>query len=385
VNGIAQDHRGIVLHHAEAREEITRALDDRGRRARWGAAVSRWTFVERPFRGPSGRLTFNQKEACMRNLIFGSMIVVCACRAPHERPAKIGDDAMLTRGALANERPPIIDMHHHAALPPHAVAPGAPALCRPEPCTGEGGATVDHQETRKKTLAAMDRYNIVRAFLSGVDPAIVQEWVAAAPGRFIAAPFILRPGQPPAEALRRDLAAGRLAGVGEIATQLSGIAPNDPALEPYFALAEERDVPVLIHTLGIGPYLPSFRVGAGNPVLLEDVLVRHPKLRLFVENAGYPYRGEMIAMMTQYPRLHADVSTITWVIPRAAFYDHLEALVRAGLGKRLMFGSDQMRWPDKIGEGIEAIEKAPFLTPEQKRDILYHNAARFLRMEPERE
>jgi predicted TIM-barrel fold metal-dependent hydrolase len=73
------------------------------------------------------------------------------------------------------------------------------------------------------------------------------------------------------------------------------------------------------------------------------------------------------------------------VIPRPAFYNYLRQLIDAGLGKRLMFGSDQMRWPDKIGEGIEAIEKAPFLTPEQKRDILYHNAARFLRMEPERE
>jgi len=114
-----------------------------------------------------------------------------------------------------------------------------------------------------------------------------------------------------------------------------------------------------------------------------DGSVRHPKLRLFVENAGYPFRDEMIAVMTQYPQLHADVSTISWVIPRTAFHDYLEAFVRAGLGKRLMYGSGQMRWPEKIGEGIEAIEQAPFLTEEQKRDILYHNAVRFLRLEPD--
>jgi predicted TIM-barrel fold metal-dependent hydrolase len=46
-----------------------------------------------------------------------------------------------------------------------------------------------------------------------------------------------------------------------------------------------------------------------------------------------------------------------------------------------MFGSDQMRWPEKIGEGIAAIEQAPFLTDEQKRDILFNNAARFLRID----
>lgn len=55
-------------------------------------------------------------------------------------------------------------------------------------------------------------------------------------------------------------------------------------------------------------------------MLLEEVLVRHPKLRLFIENTGYPYRDEMIAMMTQYSQPHEDVSIISWVLPRAAFY-----------------------------------------------------------------
>ncbi|MGH9905382.1 MAG: amidohydrolase family protein, partial [Pyrinomonadaceae bacterium] len=196
-------------------------------------------------------------------------------------------------------------------------------------------------------------------------------------------PFILEAGRPDPEMLRQEYAAGRLSGMGEIGTQLNGVPPNDPRLEPYFALAEELDLPVLIHTLGIGPYMPGFRSAAGSPLLLEDVLVRHPRLRLFVENAGYPYRHEMIAMMYQYPQLYADVSTITWVIPRIAFYDYLKALVRAGLAKRLMFGSDQMVWPEKIGKAVETIEKAPFLTKEQKRDIFYNNAVRFLRLKQE--
>ena len=86
-------------------------------------------------------------------------------------------------------------------------------------------------------------------------------------------------------------------------------------------------------------------------------------------------------MRTQCPQLHGDVSTIGWVLPRAAFYDHVQALVRAGLGKWVMFGSDQMRWPETIGEGIDAVEQAPFLREAQKRDILYHNAVRCLRLE----
>jgi hypothetical protein len=55
--------------------------------------------------------------------------------------------------------------------------------------------------------------------------------------------------------------------------------------------------------------------------------------------------------------------------------------MNAGFGKRLMFGSDQMVWPDAIGLAIEGIESASFLTEEQKRDIFYTNAVRFFRLE----
>src|SRR3546814_1858204 len=129
---------------------------------------------------------------------------------------------------------------------------------------------------------------------------------ATSPGRFSAAPFILKAKGPGLEKLRPQYTSGRFRGMGEIGTQLNGIPPNDPSLEPYFKLAEALDLPVLIHTLGIGPYMPHFRSSAGSPLLLEDVLVRHPKLRIFVENAGYPFRDEMIAMMYQYPQLYVD-------------------------------------------------------------------------------
>jgi len=45
---------------------------------------------------------------------------------------------------------------------------------------------------------------------------------------------------------------GRLAALSEITTQYAGIAPDDPRLEPYYALAKELDLPVGIH-LGPGP------------------------------------------------------------------------------------------------------------------------------------
>lgn len=280
-------------------------------------------------------------------------------------------------------RSPVIDMHMHAHDVPLPLQPGAPPPCLPRPCVPEGKATATAEESLRKTLVAMDRYNIVKGFLSSAELDLVYEWAEAAPGRFIAAPFIVEPGKISVEMLRREYQRGRLAGMGEIGSQLVGVPPNDPRLAAYFELAAEFGVPVLIHTEGIGPPLPGFRTAAGRPLLLEDVLVRHRDLKVFVENSGYPFLDEMTAMMYQYPNLYGDLSTITWVIPRPVFHRYLNALVGAGLGKRLMFGSDQMRWPEKIGKAIEAIEEADYLTDEQKRDILYNNAARFLGLSKE--
>ena len=48
--------------------------------------------------------------------------------------------------------------------------------------------------------------------------------------------------------------------------------------------------------------------------------------------------------------------------PRPAFYAFLKELVDAGYGDRIMFGSDQMIWPETIRIAIETVEAADFLT-----------------------
>jgi hypothetical protein len=44
------------------------------------------------------------------------------------------------------------------------------------------------------------------------------------------------------------------------------------------------------------------------------------------------------------------------------------------------FGS--LAWPKLMAYSISIIQNADYLTTEQKRDILYNNAARFLRLDP---
>lgn len=291
--------------------------------------------------------------------------------------------------ALSTDKPPIIDIHMHAQpIKAWGMPEGSPVprINFPDGFLKECLSPSTDDDILKQTIAQMEKHNIILGFLSGA-PKDVEHWVKFAPKKFMPSPLIPIPEpngkylMPSIDYLRAEHAAGRIMALGEFISQYHGMAPNDPKLEPYFDLAEELDIPVLIHTLGIGGPVPSFRSYNGRPLLLEDVVVKRPKLRIWVENAGWPFLDEFTALMYQYPQVYADLSTISWVIPRKTFHDYLKKLIDAGLGKRLMFGSDQMIWPETISLAIDSIEAATFLTEEQKRDIFYNNAARFLRLD----
>jgi predicted TIM-barrel fold metal-dependent hydrolase len=87
-----------------------------------------------------------------------------------------------------------------------------------------------------------------------------------------------------------------------------------------------------------------------------------------------------MAMLMLYPNVYADTGAIDWLLPKPAFHSYLKALVDAGFGKRIMFGTDQMYWPDAIGLAIDRVRSATFLTEEQKRDIFHNNAVRFYKL-----
>jgi predicted TIM-barrel fold metal-dependent hydrolase len=282
------------------------------------------------------------------------------------------------RGA---ERPPIIDVHVHAY-----TADARFGTRWTNPLTGlEMVATPDAESHERATAAAFARYNVVRAVVSGGDHDAVLRWREHDPGRIIAGFAVDDPSSLDLTFLRKEHAAGRLQVIGEVAPQYAGILPTDPRLEPLFALAEELDVPVAYH-MHPGPPgapymgLPKMRAGNGSPLLLEDVLVRHPKLRLYVMHAGWPMLDELVGLLYTHPQVYVDVAVIDWSQPRPEFHRYLRRLVEAGYGKRIMFGSDQMVWPDMIGVAVQAVESADFLSAEQKRDIFHDNAARFLRL-----
>ncbi len=277
---------------------------------------------------------------------------------------------------------PIIDVHLHAE-PVEWF--GTPA---PEWVPDGLAASKTDDELMRDTLLALERHNVVTALASGPND-FVKRWRAASPDRIVPSlwpenAWLPGTGATP-DVLEAEFRKGNLGAIAEVGWQYMGISPADPEAEPYLALAERLDIPVGIH-MGLGPpgasyeCCPNYRAVLGNPLLLEEALIRHPQLRIWIMHAGWPMLSETIALMHAHPQVYADVAVINWYLPRSEFHTYLRRLVEAGFGKRLMFGSDQMVWPGAISLAIEGIESADFLDAEQKRDIFYNNAARFLRL-----
>ena len=285
---------------------------------------------------------------------------------------------------------PIIDMHMHIFQWNRYGDPPPPNLI-----TGKRPTARSNTEAIEAYIAEMDRYNIVLAVGSG-ELEMVKKMKAHVPNGFFGGtvfPKYTSPVNkrmekwPSLNELRKLFESGQLKIMGEITAQYAGVAPNDPKLEPYFALAEELDIPVCFHT-GFGPPMspyvgdPNFRMRYGNPLLLEDVLVKHPRLRIYIAHGGYPNLSDTIALMLMYRQVYMDISAIDWLLTREEFQAYLQRLMQARLGDRIMFGTDQMIWPDAVGMSVDAVESATFLTEAQKRDIFFNNAAKFLRLDP---
>lgn len=299
---------------------------------------------------------------------------------------------------------PIIDMHLHA-YPANANGPAPNAVCVgfaanlkydpqvPWPAVLErmmkapscdkpiqGPAT--DEEVRDQTIAYMKKYN-VRGVLSGSSSAIKQ-WQAVAPDMFIPGFGLnIRRDDTTPEDIARLFDDGDLAVLAEVTNQYSGVFADDPDFAPYWEVAAEKDIPVGIH-IGVGPpgaphLYPDFLVQ--NPLRMENVLKRHPTLRVYLMHAAYPFVDDLKSLLYLYPQLYVGTGVLQIALPREEYYRFLENLVVSGFVDRIMFGSDQMNWPGAIEEGIDAINEAPFLTLEQKKAIFHDNAKRFLRLD----
>ncbi len=271
---------------------------------------------------------------------------------------------------------PIIDMHVHAYQQPNPMF----GMSFTHPLTGEVYNTVNNLEEHKAwTFGKFKEHRIVKAVVN-YNP----EWYEEDPYR-----VLLGVGNGDPEELKELHAADKLHVMAEMAQYYGGAQADDPALDPLFELAETLNIPVGYHIYPGGPPggmytgYPGVRAANADPMQIEQVLVNHPKLKVYIMHAGWPYLDDMKALLYAHPQLYVDVGVICWGQPRAEFHNFLKGLIDAGFGKRIMYGTDQMAFLGTFDQGIESIQSAPFLSLEQKADIFYNNATQFLNLTEE--
>ena len=280
-------------------------------------------------------------------------------------------------GMSQNTNRKIIDVHFHA-LRWNSFGNPPP----PNEVTGVEPSAKSDSEEQVNMLAALKKNGVVKAVLSGV-PVLVNKYNEADDGRLIGGWLVENEKEiPDTVTFVQMIKDGKLKVFGELGLVYFGKVLTDPMFEPYLSICERYNIPISLHT-GISfpntPYVccPQFRTSFGNPQLIEEVLVKHPKLRVQMAHMGYPYLEETIAILSVYPQVYVDIAAVDWLIPKTYFYNYLKTLIDGGFEKRIMYGSDEMVWSDAISLSIKNIETAPFLSEQQKQDIFYNNAATF--------
>jgi len=273
----------------------------------------------------------------------------------------------------------IIDVHFHARqFRDYGQTPA------PNPKTGKIPTWKNDKEVIDAMLATLKLNNVVKVIACG-SLTTVRNFQMADSGRIIPAlnyPDVQNNPLPDTASFIRDFLEKKFIVFGELGLQYVGKTLGDPELEPYLAICERMGIPVALHTGMSFPNTtytccPKFRTHLGNPLLIEEVLVKHPKMKIQLMHLGFPWLQETKAIMNVYPQVYADIAAIDWTRPLPEFYSYLQSFLDGGFGKRIMYGSDQMAWEDAIPLSIINIENAPFLTEEQKQDIFYNNASKF--------
>ena len=194
--------------------------------------------------------------------------------------------------ANQKEDPPrkIIDVHFHAH---HANHYGTPPPRNP--VTGKIPEWKNDKDVIDQMLATLKANNVVKVIACG-NFATIKEFQLADTGRFIPAlafPDSQNHPLPDTASFIRYFQEKKFYVFGELALQYEGKTLADPELEPYLAICERMGIPVALHT-GMAPpntpynCCPEFRTHLGNPQLIEDVLIKHPRMKIQLMHMGFP-------------------------------------------------------------------------------------------------
>jgi predicted TIM-barrel fold metal-dependent hydrolase len=161
---------------------------------------------------------------------------------------------------------------------------------------------------------------------------------------------------------------------------IQGFAPDDRLAYPLYEAIEELGAVALFHTgqTGIGARVRGgggIRLKYSNPMLVDDVAVDFPDLRIILAHPSFPWQDEALAVATHKEHVHIDLSG--WS-PKY-FPPQLIRYANSLLQDKVLFGSDYpVITPDRWLADFADLDLKDAVRPK----ILKENAARLLGLTP---
>jgi len=231
----------------------------------------------------------------------------------------------------------IVDIHTHVGEHPEHIGEGFAAQAREAWPEIRLGRTLE--EHRREALDGVDRA-VVLAFDAPAAGFVVPNdyvaaYVAGDPERLIGFGSV-DPSRADAvdelERMSQDLGL-RGCKLGPI---YQDVDPLGAEFARVCAALERLELPLLIHQ-----GTTFSRAGSllrAQPILLDEVALRHPRLRIVIAHMGHPWFEEAIQVVRRHPHVYADVSAL--VSRRWLLYQALVAAVEYGVAHKLLFGTD---------------------------------------------
>jgi predicted TIM-barrel fold metal-dependent hydrolase len=129
------------------------------------------------------------------------------------------------------------------------------------------------------------------------------------------------------------------------------VHPTDKRMMEIYEFCQARNLPIMIHQGTTFPRLAPLKYSL--PILLEDVALQFPNLRMVIAHLGHPWIEDTLVLIRKQPNLYSDISALhyrPW-----QFYQALILAKEYGVLNKLLFGSDY-----------------PFTTPEATIDALHN-------------
>ncbi len=225
-------------------------------------------------------------------------------------------------------------------------------------------------------------------FLTGKDNDSLAEVVKTNPEKFVGFahnnPFL----DGAADELERGITELGLKGYKISGVRSKTTLLDDKSLYPIWEVAEQYEIPVIIHFGPSGGLGGNARYPSIEPIIIHDIAKGFPGISFIVPHFGCGYPTQLLQLMWACDNVYTDTSGsnewVRWMMPEMDLKDLFAKFVQTAGAERILFGTDSSWFPRGFAisyfEDQLKICRRLNMSDDDIEKIFYKNAERIMRL-----